>query len=219
MTLTVACVLKVNLTQDARFQAYLPKHARRLHEMVAKHLKQPFRFVCLTNIASVHLPFFDTQPIGHDWPGWWSKISLFQPGRFEGRVLYLDLDVTVVGSLDDLADFPESFIAIQDYAHPIRINSSVMVWDAGVADHVYLKFLEAVETFGASSPMEKMHGDQNWIHAHIHAARFPKRWCPSYKAHVLPAGEVPEDARVVVFHGLPKPWDLPVDHLENPVAA
>jgi len=208
--LTVASVLWQGEIKDS---VYHPEHVARLREQVARHLSQPHRFVCLSNVA---LPEgIERMSAFQDWPGWWQKICCFQPGRFEGRVLYLDLDVTVVGQLDDLADFPESFVAIQDYAHPIRINSSVMAWDAGVADHVYLKFLEAVETSGGTSPMEKMHGDQNWIHAHIHSARFPKRWVPSYKAHVLPAGKVPEDARVCVYHGEPKPWSLPDDHLVN----
>lgn len=176
--LTVACVLSEGRTYNA-------SHVLRLEDMVDKHLKQPYRFVCID----------DSQ-----FPGWWAKVSLFEPRRFKGRVLYLDLDVTVVGNLDDLADYPHPFVAISDYLNPISINSSVMSWDAGVADHVYTNFTHGV--------MDRLHGDQNWIHECVQAVRFPKRWCPSYKAHVLPTGRVPDDARVVVFHGRPKPWEV-----------
>jgi alpha-N-acetylglucosamine transferase len=153
--------------------------------MVADHFKQPYRFVCL-----------DDSPFS----GWWSKISLFEPGRFSGRVLYLDLDVTVVGALDDLADYPYLFAAIRDYQYPLQINSSVMSWDASVSDCVYNDFTPEV--------MDRLHGDQNFIYEKINPVTFPKRWCPSYKAHVLPTGKVPNDARVIVYHGSPKPWDI-----------
>ena len=81
MSLTVACVLSAGPT-------YNRSHVERLERMIATHMLQPYRFVCV-----------DDSPF----QGFWSKVSLFQTGRFSGRVLYLDLDVTVIGSLDDLA--------------------------------------------------------------------------------------------------------------------
>ena len=73
-----------------------------------------------------------------------------------------------------------------------------MVWDAGVADHLYTKFKPEI--------MEQMHGDQSFIKEKmLGTAKFPKEWCVSYKKHVRPTGKVPEGAKVVVYHGLPKP--------------
>ena len=178
MSLTVACVLSPGPT-------YNRSHVDRLEGMVYQNLRQPYKFVCV-----------DDSPF----PGWWGKISLLEPGRFSGRVLYLDLDVTVIGSLDDLADYPYPFCAIRDYQHPLQINSSVMAWDAGLADCVYNDFTLEV--------MERLHGDQNWIHEKMNTTTFPKQWCPSYKAHVLPTGKVPKDARVIVYHGSPRPWEV-----------
>lgn len=186
--LNVACVLS-----EGPKRTYDVSHVRRLENMVAKYLNQPYRFECVDDSL---------------YPGWWAKVSLFEPKRFKGRVLYLDLDVTVVGNLDDLANYPYQFAAIKDYQFPLTINSSVMVWDAGFADFLYNKFTPDV--------MERLYGDQNWIHGNLpEFMTFPKSWCPSYKAHVLPTGKVPEDARVIVYHGRPKPWDLPPDHLEH----
>src|SRR3990172_3475193 len=123
--LTVACVLSPGPT-------YNRSHVERLEVMVAQHMRQPYRFVCV-----------DDSPF----PGYWAKVSLFQPGRFTGRVLYLDLDVTVVGTLDELAYYPYPFAAIRDYQYPLQINSSVMAWDAGVSDCVYDDFMpDAMES-------------------------------------------------------------------------
>lgn len=175
--LTVAAVLSEGPKGN-----YDVTHVSRLEDMVAKHLKQPYQFVCV-----------DDSPF----PGWWAKVSLFEPSRFKGRVLYLDLDVTVVGGLDDLADYPYPFAAIKDYGDPLTINSSVMAWDAGYLDHVYTNFTPSV--------MKRLHGDQNWLNEQIpDAARFPDGWCRSYRQECRYS--VPKGTRVVVWHGMPKPW-------------
>ncbi len=182
--LTVACVLSKGGTYDRC-------HVDRLAGMVEQHVEQPYRFVCL-----------DDSPF----PKWWAKISLFEPGRFKGRVLYLDLDVTVTGGLDDLADYPAPFVGINDWERP-GINSSVMAWDAGVADHLFTEFEPSV--------MGRLRGDQNWINEAMPTATiFPRAWCPSYKHNILRRlnNNLPKDCRVVVFHGHPKCWDLPPDH-------
>ena len=135
-------------------------------------------------------------------PGWFAKIDLFEPGRFTGRVLYLDLDVTVVGDLGPIAWHPGSFNIIRDYIS-LGFNSSVMSWDAGAVDHIYNMFRK--------SHMKRLNGDQDWIALCMQgreANTFPKRWCVSYRKDVEPTGLVPPDARVVVYHGQPKPWDI-----------
>lgn len=141
-----------------------------------------------------------------DKPGWWSKIELFKPGRFTGRVLYLDLDVSVVGALDDLVALPEPFVIAKDWVGTKKIgkyNSSVMVWDAGELDHVNLRWTPDV--------MQRMRGDQNWIEECVpEPALFPRAWVRSFKADVRNRldGSLPNDCRVVVYHGRPKPWTV-----------
>lgn len=175
--LTVACVL------SDEGKLYTREHVDRLFRLVAHHMSQPFEFVCL-----------DDSP----YPGYWAKISLFEPGRFAGRVLYLDLDVTVVGGLDDLADFPAPFAIIKDWNIP-GFNSSVMAWDAGAGDKIWKKFYPAVME-------EYIGGDQAWIYRQFPFAKvFPPEWCVSYKKS---AGAYPEDCRVIVHHGRPKPWEV-----------
>lgn len=178
--LTVACVLSPPTSGAA---LYTEAHVERIREQVSAHIDSPYEFVCV-----------DDSP----YPGWWAKVSLFD-GRFKGRALYLDLDVDVVGGLDELAYYAEPFTAIQDFQHPVRINSSVMSWDAEVAKHIHDNFTPEV--------MERLHGDQNWIQEQMPCARFPKAWCQSYKLQQLRGGWMP-DCRVRVYHGRPKSWEL-----------
>ena len=175
--LSVVCVFSPGPT-------YNRSHVERLERLVAQNMSQPYKFVCL-----------DDSPF----PGWWAKISLFQPGRFSGRVLYLDLDTTTVGRLDDLADYPYPFCAIRDYLS-LSLNSSVMSWTAGVADHIYMNFTE--------SQLGRRGGDQVYITEQMPmVACFPRNWVPSYKVDTL-RGHETKAARVRVYHGRPKPWEV-----------
>ena len=176
--ITVACVCVPG-------GIYNSTHVVRLQRQIEDNLAQPFKFHILMH---------------SDKPGWWAKIDLFEPGRFEGRVLYLDLDVTVVDDLEPLANYPEPFVAIKDYIYP-TLNSSVMSWDAGVADHVHTNFTPDV--------MDRLHGDQDWITEQMPGTQvFPEAWCVSFRKSVKKFKHVPPDAKVVVFHGAPKPWEL-----------
>ncbi len=195
--LTVACVLS-----KGPKRSYDATHVERLQKMVAEHVEQPYRFLCLTN---EEVPC-ESLPLIRNWPGWWSKIELFCPGLFRGerdRVLYLDLDVTVTGNLDDLANEPEPFIICRDFQRlGLGLNSSVMAWDAGYADIIYTLFTEDV--------MERLNGDQNWIREVLpNATVFPRSWCISYKKSL--GYKRPADMRVLIYHGDPKPWDLDDD--------
>lgn len=179
--LTIACVLS-----EGPKRVYNIEHVRRLQDMVAQHLDRLYHFVCITDSL---------------FPGWWAKISLFEPGRFKGRVLYLDLDITVVGGLNDLMYYDAPFVAIKDWLRP-TINSSVMSWDAGKMDHLFTKFDESV--------MDRLKGDQDWITEQIPKAKtFPRDWCVSYRKSMKMFGVVPPNAKIVVFHGFPKPWEVP----------
>lgn len=178
MPLTVACVLSKHGNTK-----YDNSHVKRLENQVKDHMAQPYTFVCL-----------DDSPL----PGWWAKISLFEPGRFSGRVLYLDLDVTITGSLDDLVNMQSDFIICRDWLR-FGYNSSVMAWTSRAADHLYTQFTDRV--------MRSMHGDQDWITMmKPDAEKFPRDWCYSYKLGRRLG--FPKDMRVCVYHGQPKPWDV-----------
>lgn len=176
MSLTIACVCVPG-------GIYTQWHVDRLEFQVKQYLRQPYKFTCITQ---------------SDKPGYWSKIDLFEPNRFSGSVLYFDLDVTIIGNLDDLADYPGSFVICRDWGR-FGYNSSVMAWDAGTVDHLFTDF--------TSDVMEKMAGDQDWLTIKKpDAVKFPRNWCYSYRLG-LKTG-YPKDMRVCVYHGHPKPWEV-----------
>lgn len=198
--LTLACVLRSG-------GEYEERHVERLMRQVEGRLSAPYRFVCLSDATVL----CERIPLVMGWPGWWSKIEMFRPGLFDDRVLYLDLDVMVVGALDDLAFHPGPFVISHDFiptrmkdGRPIgsKFNSSVMAWTPSPeTERIYTEFTPAV--------MDRLRGDQDHV-AEImpKATTFGLGLVVSYKAHVRSLGRIPASARIVVYHGRPKPWDV-----------
>lgn len=175
--ITVACV------ETGNYLGRGEQYVATLRSMVARNLKQPHRFECLR------------PDIGC---GWWNKIALFRPGQFEGRVLYLDLDVVITGSLDELVEHVGT-IHLRDWGWTKNdYCSSVMVWNAG--DHA-----EVWENFGPDVP-KRFRGDQDYLTALGGWDRLPAEMLRSYRYHCKQA--VPVGCRVVNFHGVPKPHEV-----------
>jgi hypothetical protein len=136
-------------------------------------------------------------------------MGLFQSpafGSITGRVLFLDLDVVITGSLDELVQYPTEFAMHRDFMNPGRTNASaVMLVDVGAVTSIWESFSAHAEKF---MQRHKAGGDQEFLtRIHPQADLFPKRWIVSYR---LAAKSVPPpDARVVCFHGTPKPHECP----------
>lgn len=175
------CVLKTG-------GIYTAAHVERLRAMLWAPV------TCLTDDPEVTGPKI---ALRHGWPGWWSKLELFEHDL--GRVCYLDLDVTVQ-HMDWLKTLDAtSFYAMADAYQPdgCQLNSSVMVWSG--------KRPDLVEGITAQD-MQHPGGDQQWIWRKL-AGNYKLLTIPavaSYKAH----GKSPEFG-VIVYHGKPKPWDVP----------
>jgi len=197
--LTVCCVwVKANVP-------YGVEYVTRLKAMVARNLARQHRFVCLTDRPWELSEDIETLPIPgvESLFGWWAKIQLFAPGRFSGRVVYLDLDTLVVDALDPIVDFPSSFALLPTAGsfqpktkHQVvkRFNSSVMVWDAGINSQLFTDWTPAVA--------DRLWGDQDFIGEQWpHAGVMPASWFPRLSEL---NGEMPSPDAKVVLCKVPK---------------
>jgi hypothetical protein len=155
-----------------------------------------------------------------------------------GRALYLDLDTVVLRGLDPLVRYRprDPFLSIRDWYRPYTWNSSVMRFDVGRWSRILDEFLdlrarglmrpsEDPEEVGTpqrtqvffdhrQSPPRRYPGDQEWVTgvvcpggAHVRHT-FPSRWIASWRKHCRKSGRRPWLARIVVFHGQPKPDEV-----------
>ncbi len=179
--LTICCV-KWGTKYDARYVNVL----RAMCEKNAPY----HEFQCFTDDPRGIDPRVVIRDLPPGFLGWWNKIALFRPGLFDGRVLYLDLDVAVTGRLAPLL----SGGIIHDW-HVPTYNSSAMCWVAGEHADIWEKYTPDVAS--------RLHGDQDWITKVGGWDTFPPGLCVSYRKSATLG--VPAESCLVVFHGEPKP--------------
>lgn len=190
--LTVLCVLKSG-------GVYGPEYVRNLRAMVEANLRQEYYFVAMTDMDLDS----GSMPLIRDWPGWWSKIEAFRMG---GRVIYIDLDTSIFGDLTPLVDAlkPGNFFMLKPFNRREKWASGIMAWDGDFG------FIFREMTTGK---IAEHNWDQRYILDRLTAHKVDIRSVQdvlpdvySYKWHCK--GGVPEDARIVCFHGKPKPHEV-----------
>ena len=153
-----------------------------------------------------------------DVPEWkWNlkKILMYKPDNgLTGRVLCLDLDMIILGSLDDMARYNDSFItcAAPFNPHKVRIGGSMIGFDAGYGEEELWNPLMCEETYkhiekitrGSERIYYRMRLDKDNVNFWQH--KFPGQVL-SYKHEIGEGGTPPADTRIVMFHGLPRPHE------------
>jgi hypothetical protein len=203
-------------------ERYTADYVNRLHAMVRRNLSGSYRFVCLTDDAKGVDPAVECFPIpfvvedGGGPERGWRKLATFEWPLYdlEGTALYLDLDIVVVGPLDALFDVTGPFRIAHDKRLSSRgiSNSSVYRFELGAHRDILTTFQSDHATL-----VTQFRNEQAYLSAQLRAAgqleEWPAQWCISFKYDCLPtwplnyikAAAYPEPARVVFFHGHPKP--------------
>ena len=200
--LIVACVNVGN------YRGMGAEYVANLYRGVRRHLNAPFRFVCLTD-SPLDIPIDALNIEGSDW---YAKMELFRPGRFgdDDQVLFFDLDTVIIGNVDELAAYDGEIAGLSDFYYPDRLQSSVLSFKPSTCGHIWTKW----ERMG--KPRNKR-GDQGVIEVYApNAERFQDLFpdvIVSFKADC--ESGVPLSARVVCFHGEPKPDNCPDTFLQQ----
>jgi hypothetical protein len=202
---------------------YGPDYVNRLYGMVARRLSLPFRFVCLTDdpagiradVACAPIP--PLPPITQPKERGWLKLASFSPelqSLLGDVVLYLDLDVVIMGSLDPLFEHPGVLPLIRDWYHPVRLvgNSSVYRYRPAEQYGLFDAFCRDTDAI-----VQRIRNEQEFLSEYLEArgelSFWPKDWCQSFRVSCLAPWPLrawrtprrPEGCRVLVFHGEPKP--------------
>ena len=209
---------------------YGREYVERLRNMVSRHLTIPYEFVCLTDdkkpIEGVRTLYQENAGYNKQW---WHKVHMFDPSlELHGRILYFDLDVVIHDSIDKLfINQGNQFLGIRDFNRKFHpnwkyLNSSVMSWTHGTQSKIYQEFKKD------KNAAMRFHGDQDfiWRQSKNTLVFWPENWIQSYKWEIRSREELVErsgrkgfktvwnqypinDCCVGVFHGDPKPQDVP----------
>lgn len=182
-----------------------------LHDSVRRNLKDgtPGDFIVFTDDVSDGQGYdpaikLSLLPDGLD--GWFNKLWCFADEAFADadRIVFLDLDIVITGSLDGLAAYDGPFAILRDAYRPKGLQSSVMAWQHGTLDHIW-------DDYCRSGFPKVEGGDQAWIEMTngrnpvILQSHFPNAFV-SYKRDARFG--IPPKATVVYFHGVPRPHEV-----------
>lgn len=190
--ITVVCVEWGNYL--GRAQEYIDK----LRAAVARNLLSRHEFVALR----LDEPGDRSRITDHGsrFTGWFQKLEIFRPGLFAGRVMYLDLDSVIVGGLDPLI-YRKGAVHLKDWGWLRNVHAGgLLVWDAE------LEGRRIWEAWDDSVP-ERFDNDQEWLTSLNVWEPLPADLVRSYRYHCSQGGP-PPGARVIAFHGNPKPHQV-----------
>jgi tetratricopeptide (TPR) repeat protein len=113
---------------------YGSDYVNKLYHGVQKNLTCPHKFICYTEDPSGLDKEIEIAPLQKGFDGWWNKASIFNNCFPEGtKVIYIDLDMIIVGNINYLADSPYAFATLSTKDLHCELaqegyNSSIIVY-------------------------------------------------------------------------------------------
>ncbi len=206
---------------------YPAEYVNVLFNAMKQNLTGDFRFVCLTDdpagfedgIESFAIPDIGLN-VGHAKIGAWPKLSVFLGDLYglSGRGLFVDLDTVVLDNMDCFFEVPGPFVALDhavwtDKTAAPKTMSSIFAFDIGTQNWLVDRFRANRDALVHQYGLE-----QNYLHGELPDKHYwPQDWIVSFKRHVrrpllvdrfLGPKRPEAPARVIVFHGDPRPIDL-----------
>lgn len=197
---------------------YGPEFVNRMWAAVQRNTARPTRLVCLTDDVSGIDADVQCYPIPEinlsadliNTP--WRKLTLWQAplADISGDVLFLDLDLVITGSLDEMFDFePGRYCVIENWTQMGQGNGNTSAFRFPVGKHTHI-----FNDFQADpdSILSRYRIEQLYISREIDDMVFwPDLWCASFKHTLLPrwpmnffkVPELPTETRIVAFTGKP----------------
>ncbi len=210
---------------------YGPEFVNRLYAGVARNITGPLRFICFTDdstglvagVEALPLPPINL-PEEYQWTPW-RKLSCWQYplADLEGDVLFLDVDLIIVSSLDDFFTYePGAYCVIENWTQMGQSigNTSAYRFPAGKHARIFDIFNADPDKVLSEHLIE-----QQYISVYIPDQKFwPAKWCVSFKHNLVPkfplnwirSPDLPATARIVAFTGKPDPDEARVGKWKAP---
>jgi hypothetical protein len=202
-----------------------------LQRMVARNLRLPHRFSCITDDAAGIsadvrvIPLWSTygdipSPSGPNNPSCYRRLRIFSAEAREligEKIVCMDLDTVITGDLTPLFDRDDDFViwggqSVQPKQKVLFnwYNGSLMMLKAGARQQVWDQFDPRVSPMKAHRANSRG-SDQGWISYCL--GQNEKIWTDkdgvlSYRCVIAPnKNKLPPGARLIAFHGKNDPWE------------
>lgn len=196
---------------------YEPVHVLIWADMIRRNLKRPHSLAVVTDIKA---NFEDVEVISppRDFedvtiPTWrtgrpqcFRRLSMFRPDAAElfgaDRLVQLDLDVVITGSIDHLFEGDEDFKICRGTSTSRSVNGSMYMLRAGSRSHVFNDFTpERAEAAGR----KHVGSDQSWI---AHCLPGAPTWGREHGVVSLTQRVVTPQPCMITYPGALKPWHV-----------
>lgn len=202
-----------------------PNTVNILRNMIERHYHGEFELVCITDdpIGIDHrvriIPLWDDysslkNPNGMRNPSCYRRLKVFSAEAEQiigPRFVLIDLDVVITKDVTPLWNRAEDFV-IWGNTHPrTHYNGSMMLMTAGCRQKVWTSF-DPVKSPRLTRDAGYFGSDQAWISYCL--GKNEAMWSRvdgvySYRLHIKNRfGTLPNDARIVLFHGRVDPWSI-----------
>lgn len=181
---------------------YGREYVEKLRAAVSRNLSLPHKFCVFT-------PWAQDEYLT-EIKGCFARLRAFDPEwqraqglRYGDKIVCMDLDLIITGSLDDLFDRDEPFTILQgvNSANPCPFNGSLWMLEVGYRPDVWHEFSPEL---AAKVPYYEFPDDQAWLADMIpEAGSFgPEDGVYAFQKKGWPKGEaLPKNARIVAFPG------------------
>jgi hypothetical protein len=209
------------------FREYRPEHVNVLRRMVARHLSEPHRFICITDETEGFDPEVEViptppearalgelkSPEGVRFPSCYRRLWMFSEAAkcLGGRVLLVDIDLVVTGDLGPLFEPEGDFIGwrpFRDWGNRTRFGGGIYLLTPGTRTQVWDDF-KGAESMREARKAGFRGSDQAWLSYKLAATDpYYGRDSGIYSIRDFKGCEdkLPADARLVQFNGPCKPW-------------
>ncbi len=206
---------------------YGAEFVNRLYDAIQRNTARPTQLVCLTddptdvneNVRCEPIPKIDLPDELALTP--WRKLVLWKDGiaGLSGDVLFLDLDLVVTSSLDDMFDYePGRFCVIENWTQTGKGigNTSCFRWPVGKYAHIFDDLSTERDRILSTYRIEQV-----YISKEVDDMVFwPRLWCASFKHTLLPnwplnffkVPRLPNETKIVAFTGKPDQDEAVVGH-------
>ncbi|HEX2949556.1 MAG TPA: hypothetical protein VHV83_08325 [Armatimonadota bacterium] len=193
----------------------------RLFSTTTKNLSYPFEFYCITDRPRPLRPEIK-QIDCSNWgvSGWFTKIKIFDADALPfDNFLFMDISMIVLKDLEPLIDFAQGkdLVAMRDWHYNCFGSCTMWVQKSELVQTIWDEYAQGKEYTDLY-----LHGDQDYIDAVLREKQledqvhyFPQEWFASYKRLLkthrtapAEADKMLSDARILKFHGHPRPHQL-----------
>ena len=204
-------------------QNYPMDYANKIHKRMSQLSNRIDRHFCITDRPEQLLNWIEPLRPEFEVAGWWNKLFLFGPSMPAGKCIYMDLDIVVMRSFDEVLDETrnrrEQVLAVSDALTWMgeRFSSSFMIFESQNFEEIYASF---VDQYGKGLK-DRPGGDQVWIGPQLDSVFYLDEQYPNLKlnlkfqlgklepnGNLQVPGSLDHRIRLIDCGGRPKPHEL-----------